>query len=92
MDVTGTPNHTRQRFFDFSKMAAVAISNFQNLKFLTVGSIRRVELRYHAKLRGDRSTVADIWLFMAALRSRCGHYIFALWFLLLLLLTSFFLA
>jgi len=23
---------------------------------------------------------------MAALRSRCGHYIFALWFLLLLLL------
>jgi len=28
---------------------------------------------------------------MAVLRSRCGHYIFALWFLLLLLL-SFFLA
>jgi len=24
-------------------------------------------------------------LFMAALRSRCGHYIFALWFLFLLL-------
>ena len=30
-------------------------------------------------------------LFMAALRSRCGHYIFVLWFLiLLLLLLSFF--
>jgi len=26
---------------------------------------------------------------MAALRSRCGHYIFALWFLLLLLLSFF---
>jgi len=28
-------------------------------------------------------------IFMAALRSRCGHYIFALWFLLFLL-SSFF--
>jgi len=28
-------------------------------------------------------------LIMAALRSRCGHYIFALWFLLPLLLSFF---
>ena len=34
----------------------------------------------------------SVLLFMAALRSRCGHYISALWFLLLLLLSSFSLA
>ena len=28
-------------------------------------------------------------LFMAAMRSRCGHYIFALWFLVLLVLVLF---
>jgi len=26
--------------------------------------------------------IGDICIIMAALRSRCGHYIFALWFLL----------
>jgi len=25
----------------------------------------------------------EMWLFMAALRNSCGHYIFVLWFLLL---------
>ena len=40
-------------------------------------------------------TIADyrnfiIWLVMAALRSRCGHYIFALWFLSIFYLLSFF--
>jgi len=31
-----------------------------------------------------------VWYFMAALRSRCGHYIFILWLLLLLLSSSIF--
>jgi len=32
--------------------------------------------------REPRSVAASYVLFMAALRSRCGHYIFILWFLL----------
>ena len=35
--------------FRFFKMAAVAILNFGNFKFLTVGTLKRVELRPHAK-------------------------------------------
>ena len=35
-----------------------------------------------------RFLAADCFV-MAALRSRCGHYIFALWFLLLLFLSFF---
>jgi len=34
--------------------------------------------------------LSDVGLIVAALRSRCGHYIFVVWFLLLLLLSSFF--
>jgi len=37
------------RFFRFSKMAAAAILNIQNFKFLTVGQLKRVEMRRHAK-------------------------------------------
>ena len=44
----------------------------------------------------SRSSVeTNQWIelvFMAALHSRCGHYIFALWFLSFFLLLSFFLA
>ena len=37
------------------KMAAAAILDFQNLKFLTFGTVKRVELRNHAKFCRNRS-------------------------------------
>jgi len=40
-----------------------------------------VPSRMHLKLINIHCTSQHIALFMAALRSRCGHYIFALWFL-----------
>ena len=39
----------------FFKMAAAAILDFGNLKFLTVGTLKRVELRLHAKFCRNRS-------------------------------------
>jgi len=41
----------RPRYCNFSifKMAAAAILNFQNLKFVTFGTVKSVELRNHAK-------------------------------------------
>jgi len=52
--------------------------------------IREVERKkfLSASLDVNRIHVSEIQHFMAALRSRCGHYIFALWFLS----SSFFLA
>jgi len=44
--------------FRFFKMAAAAILNFRNFKFLTVATTKRVEMRYSAKFR---RTAADIW-------------------------------
>jgi len=38
------------------KMAAGAILDFQNLKFLTFGTVKRAELRNHAKFCRNRST------------------------------------
>ena len=35
--------------FRFFKMAAAATLDFGNFKFLTVGTLKRVELRLHAK-------------------------------------------
>jgi len=45
------------RYGDFSifKMAAAAILDFQNLKFLTFETVKRVELRNHAKFCRNRS-------------------------------------
>ena len=40
--------------FLFFKMAAAAILDFRNFKFLTVGALKRVELRHHAKFRRNR--------------------------------------
>ena len=37
-----------------------------------------------------RATILNNWLFIAALRRRCGHYIFVLWFLLSFFRSSFF--
>ena len=39
----------------FFKMAAAAILDFGNLKFLTVETLKRVELRPHAKFWRNRS-------------------------------------
>ena len=43
--------------YDFSifKMAAAAILDFPNLKFLTFGPVKRVEMRNHAKFCRNRS-------------------------------------
>jgi len=41
--------------FLFFKMAAAAILDFRNLKFLTVGRVTSVELRHLAKFRRNRS-------------------------------------
>jgi len=41
--------------FRFFQMAAATMLDFRNYKFLTVGGIVSVELRHHAKFRGDRS-------------------------------------
>ena len=42
-------------YFRFFKMAAVAILDFGNFKFLTVGTLERIELRLHAKFCRNRS-------------------------------------
>ena len=41
--------------FPFFKMAAAAILDFGNIKFLTVGTLKRVELRLRAKFCRNRS-------------------------------------
>ena len=47
----------RPRYGDFSifKMAAAAILDFQNLKFLTFGTVKMAKLRNHAKFCRNRS-------------------------------------
>jgi len=41
--------------FQFFKMAATAILDFGNVKFLTVGTPKTVELHHRAKFRRNRS-------------------------------------
>ena len=41
--------------FRFFKMAAAAILDFRNFKFLTVGKVKSVELRHRAKFYRNRS-------------------------------------
>ena len=41
--------------FGFFKMAAAAILDFSNFKFLTVDRLKRVEMRHHAKFGQNRS-------------------------------------
>jgi len=47
----------RRRYvsFRFFKMAAAAMLDFWNFKFLTVGTVKRVELHHRAKFRQNRS-------------------------------------
>ena len=40
--------------FQFFKMAAAAILDFENFKFLTVGAVKRVELHHRANFRQNR--------------------------------------
>jgi len=40
--------------FQFFKMAAAAILDFRNFEFLTVGAVKRVKLRHHAKFHRNR--------------------------------------
>ena len=42
-------------YFRFFKMAAAAILDFGNITFLTVGTLKRVELRLRAKCCRNRS-------------------------------------
>ena len=44
----------RFAIFQFFKMAAAAILDFENFKFLTVGAVKRVELHHCAKFRQNR--------------------------------------
>jgi len=41
-------------------MVAAAVLNFRNFKFLTVGTVKRVELRQHAEFRQNRSTAQPV--------------------------------
>jgi len=50
--------------FQIFKMAAAAILDLRNYKFLTVGHVTGVELHYRAKFCGDRSNrCRDIAIF-----------------------------
>ena len=40
--------------FQFFKMAAAAILDFENFKFLTVGAVKGVDLHEHAKFRENQ--------------------------------------
>ena len=52
----------RPRYGDFSifKMAAAAILDFQNSKFLTFRTVKRVELHHYAKFGEIAPTAAEI--------------------------------
>ena len=56
----------RPRYGDFSifKMAAAAILDFENFKFLTVGAVKRVKLHHLAKF----------FLKSAQMRLRYGYF------------------
>jgi len=50
--------------FRFLKMAAAAILDFSNFKFLTVGLLKRVEMRRRPKIGQNRSNYCrDIGIF-----------------------------
>jgi len=61
-------NHCRDStIFGFYRMAAVAILDFKNFKFVTFGMVKSVELRHYVKFRGDRPDrcldMAILWFF-----------------------------
>jgi len=56
--------------FQFFKMAATAILDYRNCKFLTVGAVKRVNLSHRDKFRRNRSKSsrdkAIFWFFKMA--------------------------
>jgi len=56
------------------KLAAVAMLDFQNFKFLTVGRLKRIEVRRHAKSGLNRSKRRrDIEIFLFFQDGGCRH-------------------
>ena len=69
------------RFIDFCKMAAAAILDFKNFKFVTVGTVKNVELHQFAKFHRNRWHRGRdmwipilVWLENAYLRPFLGFY------------------
>jgi len=66
--------------FRFFKMAAAAILDFRNVKVLTVGAVKRVELHHCAKFRQNRlnrgrdMAVFRFWLENAYSRPKIGGF------------------
>ena len=50
--------------FQFFNTAAAAILDFGNFKFLMAVTLKRVELRLHAKFCRNRSNRGKIWRFL----------------------------
>jgi len=60
--------------FRFFKMAAAAILDFQNFKLLTVGRLRRDEVRRHAKFGQNRSNHGrDMTIFRFSKMAAVSH-------------------
>ena len=59
--------------FRFFKMAAAVVLDFQNFKLLTVGRLKRTELRHHAKFGRNWPNPAKIWQFFYF--SRCRRHL-----------------
>jgi len=60
--------------FRFFKMATAAIVNFQNFKFLTVGQLKRVEVRHRAKFGRNRyKHDRDMTIFRFSKMAAVGH-------------------
>jgi len=65
------------RFFDFCKMAAVAILDLQNFK---VGGLKRVKLRRPAKFGRNRSNCCrDMAIFYFSKMAEVRHLEFVVW-------------
>jgi len=63
--------------FPFLKMAAAAILDFSNFKFLTVEHLKRVELRRHAKFGQNRSKRGrDMAIFLFSTMAAAAMLIF----------------
>ena len=63
--------------FRFFKMAAAAILDFSNFKLLTVGQLKRIEMRRRAKFGQNRSKRGgDIAIFQDGGRRHLGFFKF----------------
>jgi len=53
-------------------MAAAAILDFGNFKFLTVGGVKSIELRHRAKFRRTAVAISRFWIFQNGERRHLG--------------------